>query len=432
MPKATLFDVSTGNRKQVEVGSPNAFATTPEEQKRGVSWKLETPTQNFQTYQNPTKSIQQVPGSPTLYASDTGAAIKNPAELSAMVGTGGYQDNRSLFSGATSPTIPTVPTPPVQKPTPPADFHTSFSNVVQQLLIDAKNGASTENLQTQRDALLNARFRKQVEMTPEQLRVLSPAQQSALRNQDVGGLNDRISEVNRAIGSRKEDYQNALDAVKTSMSVFAEQRKAAADDVALQNSVRDDSRATIKLLWDNYGSEAFAKMSPEERSHYEKIAGFPQGTLDIASDTLAQQKLDKGRYKSIPATKYHGTLTLDTTTGIYVDQNGSAVPESIVKAGGATSGGTGSTTTKYPVGFLAQKDKYLAALRNGDSQWGPAWNALHAAFPTVSTDVIDALLEKEKWYKDAAWEEKQRKLRENPSTAPKSTGGFVPITAPIK
>lgn len=175
-----------------------------------------------------------------------------------------------------------------------------------------------------------------------------------------------IANIMKATGYSEQALGVVLDMGKIAM---AKEKASMAGDKDAVNKSRDDARATVKLLWDQFGSQAFKNLPADERRRYEKLAEFPAGTLDVAAETLGERKVgvsedaqglkektaDKGRYRSIPATKYHGTLTLDTQTGVYMDQNGKAVPDSVVKAGGAAapsgpsgSGSSGSGTAYSP------------------------------------------------------------------------------------
>lgn len=157
-----------------------------------------------------------------------------------------------------------------------------------------------------------------------------------------------IANIMKATGYSEQALGAVLDLGRIAM---AKEKAAVAGDKDAVNKSRDDARATVKLLWDQFGSQAFKSLPADERRRYEKLAEFPAGTLDVAAETLGERKVgvsedaqglkektaDNGRYRSIPATKYHGTLTLDTQTGVYVDQSGKAVPSSVVKAGGTAT-----------------------------------------------------------------------------------------------
>lgn len=317
MARATLFDPVTKARVAVDVGGQQAndlFAK---------GYKLETPEQNTNTYS--TSAPKQIQSSGRdLFAVDSSAGtstkIGNPSSISSFLDKG-YQDTRRSFGSGTG-----SDTSGLDSSKPVTDPNDSFKAAIAALLQRAQTGnTGNDDLMKQRNALINARFNAVNDVTPENLRVLSPDQQAALKSGNASGLTDQLGGVNAAIQSRDAAAKQASQDLKDAMAVLDEQRKAASDDLAEQNRVRDDARATIKTLWDNFGSQAFANMSPEDRSHYEKIAEFPHGTLDIASDTLAQQKLAQGNYKYVAPTKYGSGGSFDPKTGILTTPAGGTV-----------------------------------------------------------------------------------------------------------
>lgn len=326
MARATLFSTTTGERKAVDIGSAeerSLFAS---------GFKVETPTQNFQTYQNPTKEILQGEGS-NLVASDTGRTIA-PSELSGLVGTGGYQDTRRTLNfqgapdaaGANMNIASTPKTNPVQ----------SFNDAIGQLLIKAQQGGSTADLQAQRNALINARFNAKTDMTPEALRVLTPEQQSALRSGDVSGLNTQLGGVNTAITARKEDQASALEFAGQMLDFSLKQQQLTSDE-------RADSIKAIGDLNDLYGDTWMDVVTPEEKKRLETTLGITD--LSALKGVVAT---DPDRFQAIGATKYHGNLVFDKATGTFVGANGEPLSEAEMNAMSRVVGGgsDGSTTTR--------------------------------------------------------------------------------------
>ena len=85
-----------------------------------------------------------------------------------------------------------------------ADIGSSYQKAMTDLLrqYQSKTGGTDEDLQKQRAALIQARFGAQTDLTPEQLRVLSPEAQRALRGQDVKGIEEQLGGVSGAMKSR--------------------------------------------------------------------------------------------------------------------------------------------------------------------------------------------------------------------------------------
>jgi hypothetical protein len=322
--RATLFDPTTGARQSVEVGSTN------ERSLFSKGFKLETPTQNYQTYQKPQREIFQGEGD-SLVASDTGKQL-SPAELSTAVNTGGYQDTRRTLNMQGAPDAAGA-SMSMATATNPAQ---SFQDAIGQLLINAQKGANTTDLQAQRNALINARFNSKTATTPEELRMLSPEQQSALRSGDVQGLNTQLAGVNTAITGRKEDAESALQFAGDMLDFSLKQQ-------ALTSSERADSIKAIGDLNDLYGSSWMDVVTADEKKRLETTLG-----ISDLSQLKGIVATDPDRFQAIGATKYHGNLVFDKSTGTFVGADGKALSEAEISAMSKVAGGSGDgkTTTK--------------------------------------------------------------------------------------
>ena len=71
------------------------------------------------------------------------------------------------------------------------------------------------DLEKRRNALIKARFSKQAEITPEELRVLSPSEQASLRQMKMDTIEGQVGDVEAAITAReranKVNYDMAID-----------------------------------------------------------------------------------------------------------------------------------------------------------------------------------------------------------------------------
>lgn len=198
---ATVFNPTSGDRRAVKVGDPNAFAG---------GYMLETPTQNLQTYsQNPTREILKAPAGPDLYARDnannTTVKIGGDSGISPLVHSG-YQDSRRVMDLGTG-----AATGSTQPPINPQD---SWNAAIADLLRKNQQGGSQQQTQqqpatldadllAQRNALINSIFNGVNDMTPENLRMLTPEQKSALRNQNQRGMQDQLAAIDTTLQSRK-------------------------------------------------------------------------------------------------------------------------------------------------------------------------------------------------------------------------------------
>ena len=81
--------------------------------------------------------------------------------------------------------------------------------------------------------------------------------------------------------------------------------------------------------------------------------------LDKMGATLKEQSQEKGRYKVIGSTKYHGNIMYDSTEGKYVDGNGKEVSQSIVNEA-MNTGRSGSGSGTSPISGVPASISNLA------------------------------------------------------------------------
>lgn len=108
--------------------------------------------------------------------------------------------------------LPSQPQGQLQQQANPA---VSFNNAIMELLKQAQSGQGDQDLEAQRNALIQARFGTRTAPTSEELRALSPSQQAALRGQDVSGIETQLSGVTSALTSRKNERTQNLNMLKT-------------------------------------------------------------------------------------------------------------------------------------------------------------------------------------------------------------------------
>ena len=221
--RATLFDPKTGNRVAVDVGSPQSRDFF------GKGYQLETPTQNFAAMQQTRPSItggQQQPPLPTM-PGETEALINKyvgggykPAEAASRVNElfsgrpqapAGTEQPRSLIFNPTGETLSTEIAAPTADKTP---LKQSFNDAIMELLRSAQRGTMDEDLLKQRNALVGSRFGAVSDVTPEDLRALSPDQQAALRSEETKGIESQLRGVSTSIEAREAARKEQLGFIK--------------------------------------------------------------------------------------------------------------------------------------------------------------------------------------------------------------------------
>lgn len=93
----------------------------------------------------------------------------------------------------------------------PVDLQQSWNKAMTELLKQYQTTGGDEDLQKQRAALVQARFGARTDITPEQLRVLTPAQQASLRGEDIRGLETQLGGVTATMKARETQRREALD-----------------------------------------------------------------------------------------------------------------------------------------------------------------------------------------------------------------------------
>lgn len=328
MARATLFSPQTGQREAIEIGSPR------ERELFASGYKLESPTQNFQTFQKPTREITRGEGD-QLFASEGGVdrPIASPAELPGLIGQG-FQDTRRPLAFAGGP--PPAPTPSATSapaPRPAGSAYQSFNDAIQGLLLGIRGGGSAD-LEAQRNALVRARFTASTTPTPEELRVLTPGQQAALRSGERAGLEEQLGGVQTALSARDKERTNTLQLAGQLLDFTLSSRKLEADE-------RNETIKAIGDLSKTFGDSWLEVVTPEEKKRIEDQLGIED--LSALKGVAAS---DPNRYQAIGATKYHGNLVFDKVTGKYVGADGQPLSSEQLKRVVETEGPGGAPTQK--------------------------------------------------------------------------------------
>lgn len=191
--RASIFNPVTGKTEMTDVGSQPILPVQPGEREALIN--------------------KYVAGGYSLPD-----AIKRVTELqSGRPQVTGTTPPRSFVFAPTSETLSTQM--PIAQKINPAD---SYMAAVTELLKKAQMGSGNEDLLKQRNALVNQRFNAVNEQTPEELQVLSPGQQAALRSGSASGIQDQLGGVDAAITARNTANQQGLQA----LGVFASLLKA--------------------------------------------------------------------------------------------------------------------------------------------------------------------------------------------------------------
>ena len=92
---------------------------------------------------------------------------------------------------------------------------TKFNLALMEMLREAQKGNVSEDLYKQQSALQRASIERQAEVTPEELRVLSPQQQEAIRSGKAQALEPEIDAISAKIKSQNQNLVNFENLLQT-------------------------------------------------------------------------------------------------------------------------------------------------------------------------------------------------------------------------
>lgn len=406
MARATLFSPIDNTRVAVEIGSPK------ERELFAKGYKLETPSQNFQTFQNPTREITRGEGN-QLYTSEGGVntPISGPSQLSPLVQQG-YQDTRRqlnlpVTTGGDQRTVQTGVIPAATALSTSGNIYQRFNDAVTNILLGMK-GDGNLDLEQQRNALIRARFTTKSGPTPEELRVLTPEQQSALRGQAASGIEEQLGGVTSAISARDKERKFLMD---SAISLLDRANEAAKLGYEMSKDEKAEARKSHEYMLTNFGSGYIEAMTPEERRNVESALGLGSGVLDKMGATLKEQK--QAEYQSGIVGEYQffadqekaaGRVPISFNEYQNIDANRK---KSIARAGASTTYVAPGVNMDD---FRAEAARAVTRLKSGEP-WGTVWRAVKALFPSATDQLIDDTLGKEQWIKAGAYEEYRSKAK---------------------
>ena len=239
-----------------------------------------------------------------------------------------------------------------------------------------------------------------------------------INNQKQLALENIFSEIDKRVDKKVSDQKNlALRGMETQIADLEAQRqedkKLAADffknggdyDVL----VDEDKQKLNELIGtdDPFMLEVFAEANrpADSKMNWDKR---------VIGNTLVWSAIDPktGELKTIEhklpveedMTEYETLMTPDGSL-LFINPND---PSDVRRYGGkgefAKPRATGGTTTSDEDKFRKDIEKALDQLNTGKRTWGEVYNMLKSKYPDAPSDVLDNLLDKEKWYKAGAYE----------------------------
>lgn len=355
-PRATLFNPADPNpttgRRAIDIGSDQ------ERQLFAAGWKLETPTQSYQSFQNPTREITKGAGV-DLYASEGGVntLIPGPSKIQGYANQG-YADTRRQLDisqlpatqagpggqmvvggGAGSGSGAAWPSTGTGGTGSGGNIYQRFNDSVNMILMGMKGGDNFDLIKRRND-IIQAKFKNDAALTPERLRHLSPEQQQSLRSMDKNTAQAQVTDLNSAIEARnsanKQNYDMAIDMIDRA-------ERAAKLGYEMSQDEQKQAREGHAFMLETLGSRYIEAMSPENRRNVEKSLKIQPGSLDGLEKALKEQESEK-KYQGGIVGEYQFYVDLEQAAGrTPVGFNEYQTLDANRKAKAAGGGGNGPT-----------------------------------------------------------------------------------------
>lgn len=319
--------------------------------------------------------------------------IQDPNQLSSLAKQG------ALKAGAPRQTLPTnariagqpakpLAEPPTQsgmpsgQPKPQIGSQTAFNLVFGQLMGHA---TKLQGLQDQKNKLLLQLYDRQ--LTPEELRTLSPSQQQAIREGNKNLLEYQVMSLNDIIKGRSDQNTQALQYMMEGYQM---------DQQELERKKTTAYNTTLALI-NKFGD--LSGLSQESRDAVSRGEMPTQEDLIKLGRTLKEQEL---------ATKKSTQVVEVGKKKMLVDmQTGKVIKD----LGTAPSAKDEESLSKEEKAFFSDIDKMNDDLATGKKDWAQAFNTMKLKYGAPDK-LLDTLMNKEIWFTKGAYEEKLRSKRE--------------------
>ena len=236
-----------------------------------------------------------------LFAGDIGYTPGTSADVNRTVSL----QTQTGADGSGLPTTGGETTPPVKAPRTPMD---SFNLLLADTLKGAQ-GVNTADLLKKKRALERASLDRTTEVTPEELRTLSPAQQDSIRSGNVRALSGDIDD-------NAYQLEKAEQSIDNFFKVFGEAKKLGsewADKMVAPDSVIENARKVIEA--------DSSKMSTVLAGFNDKTKEKILGTLDYSKmkDPLRELELEGKRLANEKLRKEVTPVTSTSLSGFPAD-----------------------------------------------------------------------------------------------------------------
>src|SRR3990167_8128924 len=273
--RATLFNPTTGKREAIDIGSQR------ERELFAQGYKLETQAPALQGTRDLglTQGYEKISGTQYPTRELQLGAYSDIQHVGQVGQAGSYLTGKPI-----TPTYSAQESQPVTGGVDPYSKYNSFNKAITDLL--RRSQGTSGDLQKQKATLMARQFGAVSDVTPEQLRVLSPQQQAALRGESETGYREQLLGVTGAIKEREKQQENifglAKDAQKEVFELAKTEIENARPDILVKDYTDNEGNVTMVAMDKNTGQELWRQDVGDVAKTTKKAAG--RGTM-ITSTT---------------------------------------------------------------------------------------------------------------------------------------------------
>ena len=218
---------------------------------------------------------------------------------------------------STTPSLPqetpsVSPVTPQQQPQQPTTVNSYIADLLNQMKMSDQ---SQKDLQGLSANLGRDRFSAISNVTPTDLRSLSPDRQSSLRNLDVRGIDNEVARIEADIKNRQQDRQNLLDMLQ----VQQRQQEIDANNKYRQMELDAKNKGTaaegFTLGEGQQRFDAQGNLIAKGSQKQEGITPYQQAQLDIEREKMTQGKapnVDQSKARQFAVSANNANKVLDT------------------------------------------------------------------------------------------------------------------------
>ncbi len=291
-------------------------------------------------------------------------------------GLNNYKVANTVYSPQTANTqIKTPVIPQTTESQTNQDPLTKFNLSILDMLKKAQGGAGNEDLYKQQTALRRAAIGRQAAVTPEDLRMLSPNQQSAIRSGNISALEPEIDAIGakiKANDSRLANFESILGQMKSIGEDIAKITPSASVISGYVNmlkaggsptSIPDEVRNTVMEKMTTADWAAWSKMT--NKASTDQLTLYQQTQLDQNKQSKAMQIA--AQFDTNPIVKQYNTIAeavnFNSTAGTTPTDDISRIynfakvmdPNSVVREGEYKTVQDYATTLLQRTGLKAQR-----------------------------------------------------------------------------